>query len=68
MAQKHDTINCGSFLCLYADKCDFYQKIGFAACSGHPVLNPDGECANFLCECCLNVPCREAGEYNGPES
>ena len=65
---KKDYKNCGSFLCRDADKCYFYQNIGFAACSGHPVINPDGECANFMCECCLYDPCREAVEYDGPES
>lgn len=60
-----DTIICGAFECRFQDICEFYQKIGIAACSGHPIINPDGECANFLCECCESRPydhCRKAGE------
>lgn len=61
-----DTTVCGSFVCLHADSCELYQKIGFAACSGHPVINPDGECANFLCECCEDRHCFEIGqEFSG---
>ena len=48
---------CGAFSCLYADTCNVYQAIGFAACSGHPYINPDGECANFMCECCSDLSC-----------
>lgn len=59
-----DTSVCGSFCCLYADSCELYQKIGFSACSGHPVINPDGECPNFLCECCQDDHCREIAEFS----
>lgn len=58
-----NTNNCGSFQCIYAEICEIYQKIGFSACSGHPVINPDGECVNFLCECCQDDHCREAGDF-----